>query len=109
MRIAVLAAAAFCLALPALAGTEDFVAGPRVPSFGKTAENAGQYLQKGRQVYVEGRLKADKYKDKEGVEKTSVEVVCNVLQFIGGKGEGCAEGAHGGCKGNGASGNQRRC
>jgi len=55
----------------------------RVTLFGKTAENAGQYLQKGRQVYVEGRLKTDKYKDKEGVEKTSTEVVANLIQFLG--------------------------
>ena len=56
----------------------------RVVTFGKTAENAGQYLQKGRQVYVEGRLKTSKYKDKEGVEKTSVELVANQLTFLGG-------------------------
>jgi single-strand DNA-binding protein len=55
----------------------------RVVTFGKTAENAGQYLQKGRQVYVEGRLRTSKYKDKEGVEKTSVEVICNQLTFLG--------------------------
>ena len=62
----------------------------RVTCFGKQAESAGQYLAKGRQVYVEGRLKSDKYKDKDGVEKTSVEVIANVLQFLGG---GKAEGA----------------
>lgn len=56
----------------------------RVTLFGKQAENAGQYLQKGRSVYVEGRLKTDKYKDKEGVEKTSVEVVANSVQYLGG-------------------------
>ena len=72
-------------------GWKDATEWFRVTLFGKQAENAGQYLQKGRQVYVEGRLKTDKYKDKEGVEKTSVEVVCNVLQFIGGKGEGGGE------------------
>jgi len=60
----------------------------RVTVFGKTAENAGQYLQKGRQVYVEGRLKTDKYKDKDGVEKTSVEVIANTLQFLGGGDKG---------------------
>lgn len=60
----------------------------RVTLFGKQAESAGQFLQKGRQVYVEGRLKTDKYKDKDGVEKTSVEVVANVIQFLGGKAEG---------------------
>ncbi len=63
----------------------------RVVAFGKTAETAGQYLQKGRQVYVEGRLKTSKYKDKEGVEKTSVEVLCNQLTFLGqGQGGGGA-------------------
>jgi single-strand DNA-binding protein len=60
----------------------------RVTVFGKTAENAGQYLQKGKQVYVEGRLKTDKYKDKDGVEKTSIEVIANTLQFLGGAGGG---------------------
>lgn len=60
----------------------------RVTVFGKTAENAGQYLQKGRQIYVEGRLKTEKYKDKDGVEKTSTEVVANVVQFLGGGGDG---------------------
>lgn len=59
-----------------------------VTLFGKTAENAGQYLQKGRQVYVEGRLKTDKYKDKEGVERTSIEVIANTLQYLGGQGAG---------------------
>ena len=59
-----------------------------VTLFGKTAENAGQYLQKGKQVYVEGRLKTDKYKDKDGVEKTSIEVIANTLQYLGTGGGG---------------------
>ena len=59
-----------------------------VTLFGKTAENAGQYLQKGRQVYVEGRLKSDKYKDKDGVERTSVEVIASTLQYLGDKSGG---------------------
>ena len=64
----------------------------RVTVFGKTAENAGQYLQKGRQVYVDGRLKTEKYKDKDGVEKTSVEVIANTLQFLGGNAAGGTRG-----------------
>ena len=72
-------------------GWKDATEWFRVTLFGKQAENAGQYLQKGRSVYVEGRLKTDKYKDKDGVEKTSVEVVGNVVQFLGGKGEGGGE------------------
>jgi single-strand DNA-binding protein len=59
----------------------------RVTVFGKTAENAAQYLQKGRQVYVEGRLKTDKYKDKDGVEKTSVEVIASNVVFLAGGGD----------------------
>lgn len=61
----------------------------RVKCFGKQAENAGQYLAKGKQVYVEGRLEQSKYKDKEGQERTSVDVIANTIQFLGGgKGEG---------------------
>ena len=58
----------------------------RVVCFGKTAENAAQHLAKGRQVFVEGRLSTQKYIDKNGVEKTSVEVVCSSLTFLGGAG-----------------------
>jgi single-strand DNA-binding protein len=74
----------------------------RVTVFGKTAENAGQYLQKGRQVYVEGRLKTDKYKDKDGVERTSVEVIANTLQFLGG-GAGAGAGGGGGARRDGGA------
>jgi len=56
----------------------------RVTVFGKQAENAAQYLQKGRSVLVEGRLKTEKYKDKDGIEKTSVELVANSVVFVGG-------------------------
>jgi single-strand DNA-binding protein len=58
----------------------------RVVCFGKTAENAGQFLQKGRQVYVEGRLRQREY-EKDGVKQRSTEVVADVIQFLGGKGE----------------------
>ena len=57
-----------------------------VVTFGKTAENAGQYLQKGRQIYVEGRLQTRQFKDKEGVEKWRTEVVANQVLFLGGGG-----------------------
>lgn len=59
----------------------------RVVTFGKTAENAGKYLAKGRQVYVEGRLRTQKYKDKDGIEKQSTEVIAYAIQFLGGGGE----------------------
>ena len=65
----------------------------RVVTFGKTAENAGKYLAKGRQVYVEGRLRTQKYKDKDGVEKQSTEVIAYAIQFLGGGGEAKKPGA----------------
>jgi len=63
----------------------------RVKCFGKTAENAAQYLAKGRQVYVEGKGRHDKYTDKEGVERRTFEVVAdNVVFLSSGGGEGRA-------------------
>lgn len=64
-------------------GWKDATEWFRVVTFGKQAESAGQYLEKGRQVYVEGRLRTSKYKDKDGVEKTSTEVVTHAIQFLG--------------------------
>lgn len=57
----------------------------KVKCFGKLAELAGQYLNKGRQVYVEGRLHTDKY-EKDGQTKYSTEVIAAELTFLGGKG-----------------------
>lgn len=62
----------------------------RVTFFGKLAEIAGQYLKKGRSVYVEGRIKTDKYTDKEGVEKFSTQIIANEMQMLGGR-EGMGE------------------
>lgn len=60
----------------------------RVKVFGKQAENCGEYLSKGRQVYVEGRLKTDKYTDKQGVERYTTDVIAENVQFLGGGGGG---------------------
>ncbi len=62
----------------------------RVTFFGKLAEIAGQYLKKGRSVYVEGRIKTDKYTDKDGVEKYSTQIIGNEMQMLGGR-EGMGE------------------
>jgi single-strand DNA-binding protein len=51
--------------------------------FGRQAEIAGEYLKKGRSVYIEGRLQTRKYTDKEGVEKYSTEVVGDRMQLLG--------------------------
>jgi len=56
----------------------------RVTLWGRQAEAAAQYLQKGRTVYVEGRLRVEEYTDKEGKPRYSLEVSATDLQFIGG-------------------------
>jgi single-strand DNA-binding protein len=57
----------------------------RVVTYGKTAENCGQYLKKGRSVFVEGRLRTNKWKDKEGNDRYTTEIIANTVQFLGGK------------------------
>lgn len=60
----------------------------RVKFFGRLAEIAGEYLRKGRQVYVEGSLRTDKYTDKQGVERYTTDIIANEMQMLGGMGEG---------------------
>ncbi|MFO1505786.1 MAG: single-stranded DNA-binding protein [Lysobacterales bacterium] len=60
----------------------------RVKFFGRLAEIAGEYLKKGRQVYVEGSLRTDKYTDREGVERYTTDIIANEMQMLGGGGEG---------------------
>src|SRR5215510_11044390 len=59
----------------------------RVTFFGRLAEVASQYLSKGRQVYLEGRLRAREWTDKDGKVRTSPEVVGSELQLLGARGE----------------------
>ncbi len=59
----------------------------RVKFFGRLAEIAGEYLKKGSQVYIEGKLRTDKYTDKAGVEKYSTDIIADEMQMLGGKGE----------------------
>ena len=56
----------------------------RVVFYDKLAEIAGEYLKKGRSVYIEGRLQTRKYTDKDGVDKYSTEIVGDRMQLIGG-------------------------
>ncbi len=64
--------------------------------FGRQAEIAGEYLKKGRPVYIEGRLQTRKYTDKEGVEKYSTEIVGDRMQLLGGREGGGGGGGGGG-------------
>ena len=60
----------------------------RVVFFGKLAEIAGQYLKKGSQVYLEGKLKTRKWQDKDGHERYTTEINADEMKMLGGKGDG---------------------
>jgi single-strand DNA-binding protein len=55
----------------------------RVTLWNRLAENASQYLQKGKQVFIEGRLRVEEYTDRDGKPRTSLEVFGTDMQFIG--------------------------
>jgi single-strand DNA-binding protein len=59
----------------------------RVVLWGKQAEVAGQYLQKGRQVYIEGRIRTRQWQDQSGQKRYTTEIVGTSMQMLGGKGE----------------------
>jgi len=56
----------------------------RISYWGKNAETVSQYLLKGKQVYIEGRLRTEKWKDKEGNDRTTVEVKADRVVLLGG-------------------------
>ena len=69
----------------------------RVTFYDRLAEIAGEYVKKGRPVYVEGRLKYGKYTDQAGVEKNTVDIIATELQLLGGReGMGGPSGDEGG-------------
>jgi single-strand DNA-binding protein len=74
----------------------------RVVFYDRLAEIAGEYLKKGRPVYVEGRLKTRKWQDKEGKDTYTTEVIADQMQLLGGR-EGGGGDAAGGEEGGGYS------
>ena len=69
----------------------------RVAFFGKLAEIAGEYLKKGSQVYVEGKLRTRKWQDKDGADKYTTEVIADAMQMLGSRqGQGGGDGGSGG-------------
>ncbi len=75
----------------------------RVTFYDRLAEIAGEYVKKGRPIYVEGRLKYGTYVDKAtGVEKNTVDIIATELQLLGGR-----EGMGGGDEGGGGGGYSR--
>jgi single-strand DNA-binding protein len=68
----------------------------RIVVWGKQAETASEYLKKGRQVFIEGRLQTRKWTDKQNQERQTTEIVSDRFVFLGGRGEGGAGGGMGG-------------
>ncbi|HSH42182.1 MAG TPA: single-stranded DNA-binding protein [Arenicellales bacterium] len=64
----------------------------RVVFFGRLAEIVGEYLKKGSQVYVEGRIQTRKWQDKEGNDRFTTEIVASEMQMLGGRGGGAGGG-----------------
>ena len=62
-----------------------------IVAWGKTAEICAQYLTKGRQAYVEGRIRSRNWEDKDGNKRTTVEIHADNVVLLGGRGEGSAE------------------
>jgi single-strand DNA-binding protein len=73
--------------------TEEHTIWFRVTAWGRQAEVANEYLAKGRQVYVEGRLRLEEYTDREGNPRLSAEVNANDIHFLGQRGNGTNGGA----------------
>ncbi len=80
----------------------------RVVLFGKLGEIAGEYLKKGRQVYIEGSLRTNKYTDKDGVERYTTDIVASEMQMLGGGAGGEGGYPRGGDEGGGARGGYAR-
>jgi single-strand DNA-binding protein len=59
----------------------------RVEAWERLAETCNEYLSKGREVYIEGRIKVEQFTDREGRERTAVKVVANTMLMLGSKGD----------------------
>jgi single-strand DNA-binding protein len=68
----------------------------RIVVWGRTAENCAQYLQKGRPVYIEGRLQTREWEDKDGNKRNTTEINALTVQFLGGRGDSGGKGGGGG-------------
>jgi single-strand DNA-binding protein len=76
----------------------------RIVAWGKLGELCKQYLSKGRQVYIEGRIQTSKWQDKDGNDRYTTEIVANQVTFLGSGGQGQGQGQGGGGYGGGQGG-----
>ena len=63
----------------------------RVVFFRRLAEIAGEYLKKGSQIYIEGKLQTRKWQDKNGNDRYTTEIIANEMQMLGGRGGGSSD------------------
>ncbi len=77
----------------------------RIVVFGRLAELCRDYLSKGRQVYLEGRLQTRKWEDKDGNRRSTTEIVAQTIQFLGRGGSAGGQGGQGGSGGDYAPSN----
>ncbi len=62
----------------------------KITMFGRLAEVSAEYLRKGSQVYIEGKLRTEKWKDKDGNERYTTKIIADEMQMLGGRGGGGA-------------------
>lgn len=70
---------------------KEYVEWHRIVLYRRLAEIAGQYLTKGSQVYIEGRLKTRKWQDNNGQDRYSTEIQCDNFQMLGGRNQDAAQ------------------
>ena len=76
----------------------------KVAMFNRLAEVAAEYLRKGSQVYIEGKIRTRKWQDKEGKDRYTTEVIADEMQMLGGRGGSGGGGNYGGAGGGGSGG-----
>ena len=101
------AVATFNLATTERVKDEDRTEWHRVVAFGRLAEIVGEYLAKGRQVYIEGRIQTREWEDRDGNKKYTTEIVAQQMQMLGSPSGGSGGRPSGGGGGGGGGGGRR--
>jgi len=81
----------FSIAISSKYKDKETVEWVNIVAWSKLAEICGEYLTKGKQVYIEGRLQTREWEDRDGNKKRTTEIVAGTMQMLGGKSEGQRE------------------
>jgi len=82
-----MAVCSFSIAITEKSKGEDKTLWLKVVAFDKLADVCGQYLKKGKQVYIQGRLQIEEWTDRDGNKRTTPQVIANQMQMLGSKGD----------------------